>query len=162
MSEIWANITDDRTHNTSYYHPHFSSVEDQGTMHLSVLAPNGDAVSVTRLVHTHVLARKHVHMLACFLPSTVNTYFGADLMTDTGIILNDEMDDFSAPNITNSYGLPPSNINFIRPGKRPLSSTCPTIGVMVSTEFCQGLICSMQLNIEILKIELHHVRPRTN
>ncbi|XP_019631209.1 PREDICTED: gamma-glutamyltranspeptidase 1-like [Branchiostoma belcheri] len=102
-------ITDSTTHDYRYYGPSFVLPEDGGTSHVSVLAPNGDAVSVT---------------------STVNLFFGSKLRSaSTGVILNNLMDDFSSPNLTNSFGVPPSPANFIRPGKRPMSSMNPTVVV---------------------------------
>ncbi|KAK4166112.1 gamma-glutamyltranspeptidase [Cladorrhinum sp. PSN259] len=60
--------------------------------------------------------------------TTINLLFGSKLMTpDTGIILNNEMDDFSQPGKKNSFGYEPSPNNFIAPNKRPLSSITPLI-----------------------------------
>lgn len=47
--------------------------------------------------------------------------------TQTGIILNDEMDDFSTPGVVNTYGIRASPTNYIRPGKIPMSSMCPCL-----------------------------------
>ncbi|KAK3906111.1 hypothetical protein C8A05DRAFT_30048 [Staphylotrichum tortipilum] len=60
--------------------------------------------------------------------TTINLLFGAQIMTpDTGIILNNEMDDFSQPHRHNAFGFAPSPANFIFPHKRPLSSITPLI-----------------------------------
>lgn len=81
---------------------------DHGTSHLCVIDHEGNVVSLT---------------------TTINTAFGSLLMVPKiGIILNNEMDDFSiAPGIPNVYGLLSKGPNSIKPGKRPVSSMTPTI-----------------------------------
>ncbi|PIL36235.1 hypothetical protein GSI_01897 [Ganoderma sinense ZZ0214-1] len=105
--EIFSGITDETTHTPEYYNPVYDVVVDHGTSHSSVVDKNGMAVSLT---------------------TTVNLIFGSAVMDPvTGVILNDEMDDFSTPGTPNEFGLYPSPFNYPEPGKRPLSSTVPTI-----------------------------------
>ncbi|XP_031566044.1 glutathione hydrolase 1 proenzyme-like [Actinia tenebrosa] len=107
---IRLRIDDNKTyHNASFYGKYFSGTGHQGTSHLSVLAPNGDAVSLT---------------------TTINFRFGAKYRSPvTGIIYNNEMDDFSTPGKPNGFGVKPSPSNYIKPGKRPMSSISPVIFV---------------------------------
>ncbi|KAM0445415.1 hypothetical protein ACHAQK_001621 [Fusarium lateritium] len=66
--------------------------------------------------------------LAITLTTTVNLNFGSQVIVpETGIIMNNEMNDFSIPGESNQFGFIPSEANFIRPGKRPLSSIATTI-----------------------------------
>jgi gamma-glutamyltranspeptidase / glutathione hydrolase len=83
---------------------------DGGTTHLSIIDADGNAVSLT---------------------TTVNLGFGAHLVAGkTGILLNDQMDDFSLePGVPNAFGLIGNEQNAVAPGKRPLSSMTPTIAV---------------------------------
>lgn len=107
-AEIRAKISDTRTFNTSYYDPKgLESLETPGTSHVVAADHTGLSISLT---------------------TTINTLFGAKLVVeDTGIILNNEMNDFSIPGVTNAFGYIPSPANFVRPGKRPLSSMSPVI-----------------------------------
>lgn len=82
--------------------------DDAGTSHFSIIDSAGNAVACTE---------------------TINTSFGSLVVVPGfGIVLNNEMDDFSAvPGQANAFGLIQSEANAIEPGKKPLSSMSPTI-----------------------------------
>lgn len=66
--------------------------------------------------------------MAVSVTDTVNLEFGAFLMDGkTGVLLNNEMGDFSLEHTQNSYGLPPSLANLVQAGKRPMSSSTPVV-----------------------------------
>lgn len=61
--------------------------------------------------------------------ATINTTYGAKyVIPTTGVVMNNQMDDFSAqPGVTNAFGLVGAEANAVAPGKRPLSSMTPTL-----------------------------------
>ena len=86
----------------------FTLVESEQTTHLSIVDPQGNAVAVT---------------------TTLNDGYGSKVVVSgSGFILNNEMDDFSAkPGAPNMYGAIGGEANKIEPHKRMLSSMTPTI-----------------------------------
>ena len=82
--------------------------ESDETTHFSVVDSEGNAVANTY---------------------TINFSYGSGLVADgTGILLNNELDDFSAkPGVPNAYGLIGGDANAVEPRKRPLSSMSPTL-----------------------------------
>src|SRR6185436_19793483 len=82
--------------------------EGDNTTHYSVVDAEGNAVANTY---------------------TLNFFYGLGLVAEgTGILLNNELDDFAAkPGAPNAYGLVGGDANAPGPGKRPLSSMSPTI-----------------------------------
>lgn len=81
-------------------------IKPGNTTHISVIDAQGNRVAATL---------------------TVNYIFGSSVVADgTGVLLNDEMDDFSSkPGVKNVFGIPGSEANSIAPGKRPVSSMTP-------------------------------------
>ena len=82
--------------------------ESEETTHFTVMDADGNVV-----VNTY----------------TLNFSFGSGIVAKgTGILLNNEMSDFSAkPGVPNAFGLLGGEANAVQPGKRPLSSMTPTI-----------------------------------
>jgi gamma-glutamyltranspeptidase/glutathione hydrolase len=105
---IRGRILADKTRPTNFYGYYNYHAEKGGTTHFSVIDRFGNAVAVTQ---------------------SVNTRFGSKLLVSkTGIVLNNEMDDFVIhADTANVYGLVGNEANSLQPKKRPLSSMSPTI-----------------------------------
>jgi len=122
--------------------PDFGSRE-QGTSHLIVADAEGNVVSLT---------------------TTVNGPFGARTVAgDTGILLNDQLSDFTSPAEVAAYKLPGPSWNYPRPGARPVSSMTPTIvlegddavmaiggsgGMRIATNVTQAAVCRLVFAID--------------
>ena len=94
--------------NTEQVKPGLDNGEKLQTTHFSIVDKWGNAASNTY---------------------TLNGWFGSAVVVQgTGIILNNEMDDFSSkPGVANQYGVVGKDANAIEPNKRPLSSMSPSI-----------------------------------
>ena len=89
--------------------------------------PNPEDVFVDR--HTTHISTADAEGNWVAITSTINTSFGSKVIVPgTGVILNNEMDDFSiAAGVPNHFGLIGNENNSVQAGKRPLSSMSPTI-----------------------------------
>ncbi|GCB69742.1 hypothetical protein scyTo_0008447 [Scyliorhinus torazame] len=105
-NDIREKISDSHTNEKiDYYGMKCFLPGQDGTSHLSVVAQDGSAVSVT---------------------STINGRFGSFVRSNvTGIIFNNQMADFSQYRDNNS--LPPCSENYVQPGRRPFSAMSPVI-----------------------------------
>ncbi|KAL1304857.1 hypothetical protein AAFC00_003781 [Neodothiora populina] len=101
-------ISDTTSFPPSHYNPSgFENPDSHGTSHVVTADGSGLAISMT---------------------TTINLLFGSRVMVpETGVIMNNEMDDFSIPGRKNAFGFVPSPNNYIAPFKRPLSSIACTI-----------------------------------
>lgn len=107
-ASLRAKIDPEKTQPAKNYGSVKPPPNDDGTTHISIIDGRGD-------------------MIAC--TSTVNTSFGSMVYVQGyGLVLNNEMDDFSAqPGVPNAFGLVGNAQNAVAPSKRPLSSMTPTL-----------------------------------
>jgi gamma-glutamyltranspeptidase/glutathione hydrolase len=85
-----------------------TNVFEKHTTHISAADADGNYVAIT---------------------ATVNTTYGSKVVIPgTGVVMNDQMDDFSIqPGVPNAFGLVGADGNSVAAGNRPLSSMSPTI-----------------------------------
>lgn len=106
IRQLVADISTERASSSADFGTLGESAKGTNTTHFSIIDSEGNQVAATL---------------------SINYPFGSGLIAQgTGVLLNDEMDDFSAkPGVPNAYGLLGSDANAIQPGKRMLSSMTP-------------------------------------
>ena len=133
-----AKIDRSRVQDPNSYGRYFNS-DDSGTSHISIIDRNGNAVSCTE---------------------TINLTFGSFVVVpEYGIVLNNEMDDFSArPGEPNAFGLLQSKANSVEAGKKPLSSMTPTIVIRNGRAvFASGASGGPRIISATLQVTLNHL-----
>lgn len=117
------------------------STDDHGTTHLNVVDRDDMVVLVT---------------------STVNLEFGAKFMDEeTGIIFNNEVDDFYVPKVKNAFDLDKMGKNIISPGKRPFSSAAPVIMMKHNEIIAIGAAGGTRIPTSIFSVIFHLILGRS-
>jgi gamma-glutamyltranspeptidase / glutathione hydrolase len=128
--------------NKTHAAPDFRTPE-HGTSHISVVDGDGNAVALT---------------------TTVNNAFGSGIEAEgAGFLLNDQLDDFSAPGDVKAFGVSGPGPNRPRAGARPVSSMAPTIvvggagvemvaggsgGTRIATGIAQATVCRLVYGLD--------------
>jgi gamma-glutamyltranspeptidase / glutathione hydrolase len=129
------------------------------------------------LKHTTHVATADAEGSWVAMTQTVNTGYGSCVIVPgTGVVLNNEMDDFAiAPGTPNAFGLVGAEANAVAPGKRPLSSMSPTLvldggkplmsvgaagGPTIITQVVQALVRRLDLGLPLDQVvaqpRIHH------
>ncbi len=116
------------------------AVEGRDTSHFSIIDAAGNRVAATL---------------------SINNLFGSGIVAgNTGVLLNNEMDDFAAkPGAANTYRLTGDEANAIEPGKRPLSSMSPTFVEDARGVLILGSSGGSRIMSQVLLAILDYARP---
>lgn len=123
------------------YGKRLNSTDDHGTTHLNVIDEDEMVVMIT---------------------STVNLEFGAKFLDNkTGIILNDEIDDFYVPKVKNAFDLDGMTKNIVEPNKRPFSSAAPVLLVKRDEVIAIGAAGGTRIPTSIFSVIFHLILGRS-
>ncbi|QLI70124.1 Glutathione hydrolase proenzyme [Metarhizium brunneum] len=131
---IRTKISDYQTFNDDYYDVDGTELlKTPGTSHIVTADTSGLSVSMT---------------------TTINLYFGSHVMVpETGVIMNNQMNDFDIPSERNRFGLDSNMANLIEGGKRPLSAISPIIAKTSNNELLFLIRCAGGIRITTANIQ---------